>query len=67
MPELTLHPFTSVGWNVDDIAPVILKLNARGVYYEMFAFMDQDDLGVWAVPGGAKVALFKEVRGNICR
>jgi len=65
VPELTPHPFTSVGWNVDDISAVIRALNAKGVYCEKFGFMEQDDLGVWVAPSGAKVAWFKDVDGNL--
>ena len=65
VPELTPHPFTAVGWNVDDIAGTIRALNAKGVYCEKFGFMEQDDLGIWTAPGGAKVAWFKDVDGNV--
>ncbi|WP_295793413.1 VOC family protein [Mucilaginibacter sp.] len=65
VPELTPHLFTAVGWNVDDIAATIRALNAKGVYCETYGFMEQDDLGIWTSPGGAKVAWFKDVDGNV--
>lgn len=65
VPELTPHQFTAVGWNVDDIAATIRALNAKGVYCEKYGFMEQDELGIWTSPSGAKVAWFKDVDGNL--
>jgi len=64
VPELTPHPFTAVGWNVDDIAATIRALNAKGVFCEKYGFFEQDDLGIWTAPGGSKVAWFKDPDGN---
>jgi len=65
VPELTPHQFTAVGWNVDDIAATIRALNAKEVYCEKYGFMEQDDLGIWTSPSGAKVAWFKDVDENV--
>jgi len=65
VPELTPHQFTAIGWNVDDIAGTIRALNAKGVYCEKYGFMEQDELGIWTSPSGAKVAWFKDVDGNV--
>jgi len=65
VPELTPHQFTTVGWNVDDIEATIRALNAKGVHCEKYSFMEQDELGIWMFPGGAKVAWFKDVDGNV--
>lgn len=65
VPELTPHQFTALGWNVSDIKAVIQELNVKGVYCEKYGFMDQDDLGIWTSPSGAKVAWFKDVDGNV--
>ena len=65
VPELTPHPFTAVGWNVDDIVGTIRALNEKGVHCEKYGFMEQDELGIWTSPGRAKVAWFKDVDGNV--
>ena len=65
VPELTPHPFTILGWNVDDIAAVIKQLNKKKVIFERYDFLKQDNLGVWASPNGSKVAWFKDPDGNI--
>jgi catechol 2,3-dioxygenase-like lactoylglutathione lyase family enzyme len=62
---VTPVPYTMLGWQVDDIASVARNLAARGVQFERFDGMEQDDLGVWTTPGGSAVAWFKDPEGNI--
>ena len=57
-------PYTVVGWNVGDIAASVRELTGRGVTFERFDGVDQDELGVWKSPGGARVAWFKDPDGN---
>ncbi|HVY75314.1 MAG TPA: VOC family protein [Puia sp.] len=63
--DLTPHPFTVLGWNVEDIAAVIKQLNGKNVFCERYDFLQQDDLGVWVSPNGSKVAWFKDPDGNL--
>ena len=63
--ELKPQVFTVLGWNVDDITSSIKLLNEKGVLFEKYDFLEQDDLGVWTSPGGSKVAWFKDPDGNI--
>ncbi|HEY5461723.1 MAG TPA: VOC family protein [Hanamia sp.] len=63
--ELKPQVFTVLGWNVDDISSVIKSLNEHNVYCEKYGFFEQDDLGVWTSPSGAKVAWFKDPDGNV--
>src|SRR5437762_3930117 len=65
VPELNPHPFTVLGWNVDNIAVIIKALRKKGVLCERYDFFEQDALGVWTSPSGAKVAWFKDHDGNI--
>ena len=65
VPGLTPHPFTALGWDVDDIPSVVQSLNKRDVFCERYSFMEQDALGIWTSPSGAKVAWFKDPDGNI--
>ena len=58
-------PFTILGWLVDDIAKAVRLLNKKGVQFERFAWMEQDRLGVWNSPSGAKIAWFKDPEGNV--
>jgi catechol 2,3-dioxygenase-like lactoylglutathione lyase family enzyme len=58
-------PFTILRWLVDDIAKTVNGLSKKSVKFERFAGMDQDRLGVWNSPSGAKVAWFKDPEGNV--
>ncbi|MDQ6757533.1 MAG: VOC family protein [Bacteroidota bacterium] len=63
--ELNPHPFTVLGWKVNDISSVIKELNKKGIIFERYSFMQQDEFGIWHAPGGTKVAWFKDADGNI--
>ncbi len=64
VPEVAVGGYTVLGWDVADIAPSVRALRERGVELLRFDGMDQDDLGVWTAPGGAKVAWFRDPAGN---
>jgi catechol 2,3-dioxygenase-like lactoylglutathione lyase family enzyme len=63
--ELTPFPFTILGWRVNDITPAVRTLSAKGVMFERFNFLEQDEDGIWSAPGGAKIAWFRDPEGNI--
>ena len=58
------QPFTVLGWRVDDIESEARALAGRGVGFERYPGLDQDDLGIWSSPSGARVAWFKDPDGN---
>ena len=58
-------PFTILGWAVPDIDAVVAELTTRGVQFERFAGMEQDEHGVWTSPSRARIAWFKDPDGNI--
>jgi catechol 2,3-dioxygenase-like lactoylglutathione lyase family enzyme len=62
--ELIPARHTVLGWKVDDIAAKVNELSKRGVIFERFEGMPQDELGIWVSPTGAKVAWFKDPIGN---
>ena len=61
---LTPPPYTALGWEVGDIVLLTKNLTDRGVQFEQFPGLEQDELGIWSAPGGAKVAWFKDPDGN---
>jgi len=63
--ELNPHPFTILGWNVPDISSTIRSLIEKGVEFKEYDFMEQDNLGIWTSPSGAKVAWFNDPDGNV--
>ncbi len=58
-------PFTTLGWRAPDIAAAARHLEERGVRLERFEGMEQDSVGVWQSPSGAKVGWFKDPDGNL--
>lgn len=58
-------PYTVLGWTVDDIAGAIGRLTALGVAVLQFEGMDQDHLGIWTAPGGARIAWFPDPDGHV--
>ena len=63
--ELKPAGHTVLGWEVADIRAEIKKLSKRGVRFERFGGLAQDELGVWTSPAGGKIAWFKDPDGNI--
>lgn len=63
--ELQPQPFTALGWSVPSIRGAISALSRRGIVFERYAFLQQDDLGIWQAPSAAKVAWFKDPDGNL--
>jgi len=64
-PEFTPAQFTILGWQVKGIEKVAQELQKKGVHFEIFGFLKQDELGIWTAPTGDKVAWFKDPDGNI--
>jgi rhodanese-related sulfurtransferase/catechol 2,3-dioxygenase-like lactoylglutathione lyase family enzyme len=63
--EVVPAPYTVLGWRVPDIGSAIEALTGRGVDFARFEGMEQDARGVWAAPGGARVAWFRDPDGNV--
>jgi catechol 2,3-dioxygenase-like lactoylglutathione lyase family enzyme len=63
--EMTPAPYTALGWEVPDIDRAVSTLREKKVSFERYTFLQQDEAGVWAAPGGAKVAWFKDPDGNL--
>ena len=65
MEKVNPAPYTILGWEVLDIQSTASELAGRGVVFERYPFLEQDERGVWSAPGGAKVAWFKDPDGNV--
>ncbi len=57
-------PFTALGWEVDDLEATAAALRDAGVEFQRYADMEQDELGIWTSPAGARVAWFRDPDGN---
>ena len=62
--DLRVQPFTVFGWQVSDIDGAVADLTGRGVAFLRYDGLDQDGHGVWATPGGDRVAWFTDPDGN---
>jgi catechol 2,3-dioxygenase-like lactoylglutathione lyase family enzyme len=58
-------PGTVLGWRVPEVAPVAKELTEAGITFERYGFIEQDELGIWTSPTGARVAWFKDPDGNV--
>lgn len=56
---------TVLGWEADDLQAVVLWLKSRGVDTEKYAFVEDQELGIWNSPSGDQVAWFKDPDGNV--
>jgi catechol 2,3-dioxygenase-like lactoylglutathione lyase family enzyme len=56
---------TVLGWEVNDVRAAVLWLGSRGVVTEKYAFVPDQELGIWIAPSGDQVAWFKDPDGNV--
>ena len=62
--EFTPQRFSILSWQVEDIETTVRQLEAAGVKFERYSFVQQDELGIWTAPDGTKVAWFLDPDGN---
>ncbi len=63
--QFTPQAFTILGFKVSDIDSEVKSLTTKGVIFEYYDSLDQDELGIWTSPSDAKVAWFKDPEGNV--
>jgi catechol 2,3-dioxygenase-like lactoylglutathione lyase family enzyme len=62
--EMTPAPYTVLGWKVTDIRSTVTGLTNRGITFERYDGMPQDELGIWTTPDGHLVSWFRDPDGN---
>ncbi len=62
--EHTPAKHTTLGWHVADLRSEIGELMRKGIRFERYERLPQDDLGIWQSPSGAQVAWFLDPDGN---
>ena len=50
---------------MQDLRAPVEGLRAKGVRFETYEFLSQDDFGIWTTPDGSGVAWFKDPDGNV--
>ena len=63
--DFTPAIYTVMGWEVQDIEKVVAWLTGRGVVFEKYPFVQDQEHGIWTTPNGDKVAWFKDPDGNV--
>lgn len=63
--DLTPAQHTALGLNVADIRSEIAALSAKGIVFQRFDGMPQDEQGIWKSPAGVLVAWFSDPDGNL--
>jgi predicted enzyme related to lactoylglutathione lyase len=63
-PGFTPATYTILNFEVDDIDKAVDELAARGVHFERYDGMEQDEKGI-ARNGGSNIAWFTDPAGNI--
>ena len=63
--EVVPAPYTALGWKVEKLADEVEALGKRGIVFERFEGLEQDELGIWQSPSGARIAWFKDPDGNV--
>lgn len=64
MSEMQPVGYTVHGWQVANIVDEIEDLNSKGVQFQRFDQLAQDELGIWTTPDGSKIAWFSDPSGN---
>lgn len=59
------HPFTVLGFKIDNISSQVRSLSKKGVVFETYNYLEQDELGIWTSPSMARIAWFKDHDGNL--
>ena len=58
------HPYTALGWEVDDVTAAVRALAVRGVAMARFPGLPLDADAIWNAPDGSRVAWFHDPDGN---
>lgn len=61
--EPVVVPYTALGWKVPDIERAVRELAGKGVTFERYDFLQQDEDGIWTAAGD-RVAWFKDPDGH---
>jgi len=56
--------YTALGWHVGDIHEAVGVLGNRGIHFERYSGLPQDEQGIWTAPDGNKIAWFTDPDGN---
>jgi predicted enzyme related to lactoylglutathione lyase len=61
---LTPARHTALGWHVVDVHKAVEALLKRGITFDRYPGLPQDEQGIWTTPDGNKIAWFTDPDGN---
>lgn len=61
---MTPAAYTVLGWKVTDMRSTVTDLANRGISFERYEGLPQDEFGVWTTPDGQLVSWVKDPDGN---
>jgi catechol 2,3-dioxygenase-like lactoylglutathione lyase family enzyme len=61
---LTPAGHTVLGWHVVDVHEAVELLLKRGIIFDRYPGLPQDEQGIWTTPDGNKIAWFSDPDGN---
>ncbi|HVO53769.1 MAG TPA: VOC family protein [Solirubrobacterales bacterium] len=64
-PDFVAATYTVLNFTVDDLEATVDELTTRGIEFERYEGMGQDEKGVSREGGGPPIAWFKDPAGNI--
>jgi catechol 2,3-dioxygenase-like lactoylglutathione lyase family enzyme len=64
-PDFVPATYTVLNFEVDDVEAAVDALAARGVEFERYEGMGQDEKGISREGGGPPIAWFKDPAGNV--
>jgi len=64
-PDHTPATYTILNFPVDDVEAAVDELRKRGVRFEQYEGIEQDERGVSLDPNGPRIAWFTDPAGNI--
>ena len=66
VPGFTPHEHTILGFHVPDVHLTVKALHEKGLTFDRYPRLIQDELGIWTAPGkSVRVAWFKDPDGNV--
>jgi catechol 2,3-dioxygenase-like lactoylglutathione lyase family enzyme len=57
-------PYTVLGFEVDDLTTTVIQLAERGVSFQQYSFLEQNEQGIWTTGDGAQIAWCQDPDGN---
>jgi hypothetical protein len=64
--DFTPHEHTILGFSVPDVPATVKALRDKGVTFNIYQGVSQDELGIWTAPGGTvRVGWLKDPDGNV--